>query len=203
MPRGSYLVDGRPEAFSCAPGPAGWRYVSAGLDLVCDSTFRPVRFAVSDGPAAPGGAWVRGGGLRLDDGVGVLEWTTAAAPDVVRRAAVSGVLTPSVGSLVALLRQVAGVGGDPASALVDVAVVGGPALAVLTARRVVRRTGAEAHDAPQGVLLAETWHVDDPDTGRRRVVHLAGDVVLAAEGGEEPAVELAALESPPWQPPPR
>lgn len=198
MPRGTYLVDGRPEAFSCAPGPAGWRYVSAGLDLVCDNTFRPVRFTLSEAAA-----WVRGGGLRLDDGAGVLEWTTAAAPGDVRRAAVSGLLSPSVGSLVALLRQVAGAGDDPVSAPVGVLAVAGPALAVLTARRVVSRTGAQAHEAPQGGLLAETWHVDDPDTGLRRVVHLAGDVVLAAEGGEEPAVELAALESPPWQPPPR
>lgn len=193
MPRGRYLLDGRSEAFSCAPGPAGWRYVSGDLDLVCDSAFRPVRFAVS-----AAGTWVRGGGLRLDDGLGVLEWAHAASPDEVRRAAVSAVLTSSPGSLVGVLRQVAAPGVDPVAAEVAVLVVDGPALAALTSRRVLHRVAAQAHEAPGGALLVETWHVDDPDTGRRRIVHLAGDVVLAAEGGDEPPVELVELESPPW-----
>lgn len=198
MPRGRYLVGGRLEAFSSAPGPAGWRYVSDVLDLVCDASFRPVRFAVTHGHS-----WVRGGGLRADDGTGVLEWAHAAAPEAVRRAAVSAVLTPSAGSLVALVRGVAGAGSEPVREQVAVVVVDDSALATLTARRVLSRVAAHEHDAPLRPLLVETWHVDDPDTGRRRVVHLAGDVVLAAEGGDEPDIELTDLESPPWAPPHR
>jgi hypothetical protein len=38
----------------------------------------------------------------------------------------------------------------------------------------------------------QAWHVDDPDTGVRRIVHLAGDVVVAADG-----IALIDLEGPP------
>lgn len=66
MPTGRYIVlgeDGAPigeESFRCAPGPAGWRYVSdirldvpephvERVDLAVDSGWRPVRLRVATG----------------------------------------------------------------------------------------------------------------------------------------------------------
>ena len=191
MPRGTYLVAGRSEAFSCAPGPAGWRYVSDVLDLACDDTFGCVRFEVR-----AGNVWARGGRKTLDDGQRVLAWECSAEPDRERVAPVTALDGQSPGFLVALLRAVAAPGASAVQRVVPVVRFDEPVLAGLGGRRVVARVGAERHDAPHGKLLVEQWHVDDPDDGTRRIVHLAGDVVLAAEGGGA-LVELAALESPP------
>ncbi|MGZ4114258.1 MAG: hypothetical protein ACXVQT_04170 [Actinomycetota bacterium] len=65
MPAGSYVIEdeGRrvgTEAFRCAPGPMGWRYVSdietslpaphrETVDLVADASWRPVRMRVDTG----------------------------------------------------------------------------------------------------------------------------------------------------------
>jgi hypothetical protein len=194
VPRGTYHLAGRPEAFSCAPGPAGWRFVSAALDLACDSTFRAVRFVVS----WPGGAQVRGGGLRLDDGAPVLVWAPADDPGAERTTAAVGVLTPSPGSVVALLRSVAAPGEQGVAADLDVLRFGADALAGLRVRLRVARLGATRHEAPDGVLLDETWSVSDVDTGLVSEVHLAGDVVLhAAAGVLDDEVELADLDGPP------
>ncbi len=193
MPRGVYQADGRSEAFSCAPGPAGWRYVSSTLDLACDTAFRPVRLAVT----GANGAWLRGGGLRLDDGSPVLVWASSSAPDAERTSPVESLVHPSPGAWVALLRAVGGPGHEPLEAQVAVLDVSSDALGALVGRRVLRRVDVTTYEAPAGELLAERWLVDDPDTGQRREVHLAGDVMLSASGGDQPEVELAELEGPP------
>ncbi len=195
MPRGTYHLAGRPEAFSCAPGPAGWRYVSATLDLACDSAFRAVRFVVT----GEGGRQVRGGGLRLDDGAPVLVWAPADDPGAERTTAATGVLTGSPGSVVALLRSVSPPGGAAADADLEVLRFGPDAHAGLRVRLRVARVGAVRHDAPDGELLDETWTVSDVDTGLVSEVHLAGDVVLHATAGVlDEEIELAALDGPPW-----
>lgn len=193
MPRGVYLADGRSEAFSCAPGPVGWRYVSPSLDLACDAAFRPVRLAVT----GPHGGWLRGGGLRLDDGAPVLVWASSATPDVERTTPAQALLHPSPGAWVALLRGAAGPGDEPAERHLTVLDVDADGLGGLAGQRVVRRVDVTRYDAPAGDLLAERWLVDDPDTGRRRELHLAGDVLLSASGGDLPEIELASLEGPP------
>ncbi len=193
MPRGVYQADGRPEAFSCAPGPVGWRYVSSTLDLACDAAFRPVRLAVT----GLGGGWLRGGGLRLDDGAPVLVWASSANPDVERTTPAEALVHPSPGAWVAMLRTAAGPGDEPVERNVTVLDVDSEGLGALAGRRLLRRVSATAYDAPAGQLLAERWFVDDPDTGRRREVHLAGDVLLSASGGDLPEVELTDLEGPP------
>jgi hypothetical protein len=193
VPRGTYVVAGRSEAFSCAPGPVGWRYASDVLDLVCDSAFRTARVQV-----AIGSAWVRGGRTVLDDGTPVLTWLTSADPSAQRNALADVVLAPSPGSLIALARRVAAPGESPAEQLLAGVGFEEPALGGLSMRLRVARAGAESHDG----LLVEQWHVDDVDAGIRTVVHLAGDVVLWAlrDGGAHDVpweVELAELDSPP------
>jgi len=188
VPRGVYHLAGRPEAFSCAPGPAGWRYVSSALDLACDSGFGVVRFEVR-----AEGLTVRGGVVHSDDGGRVLGWT--GTDGVSRHTDVLAVDGPSPGHLVALCRMVAAPGESTARRALTGLRFEPPSLGGLVVRRVVSRVSAQVHEAPAGDLLVETWHVDDPDTGVRREVHLAGDVVLAATG--DPAIELASLESPP------
>lgn len=190
MPRGVYLTAGRTEAFSCAPGPAGWRYVSDALDLACDSGFGVVRFEVKAPPLT-----VRGGRAVLDDGSRVIGWT--AADGASRHTAAAAVDGVSPGHLVALCRLVAAPGSSSARRGVTVLRFDPPALGGIVVRRVVSRVSAAEHEAPEGDLLVETWHVDDPDTGVRREVHLAGDVVLAAKGGDDGDIELTELESPP------
>lgn len=194
MPRGTYVVAGRPEAFSCAPGPAGWRYTSPVLDLVCDRRFRCLRFQVT----TAAGAWVRGGRTVLDDGAAVLVWTGSGDLSRERRGSAEAVVTPSPGTLVALARSVAPPGPSPAARVVAAVRFDEPALGGLSVRVRVTRDGAEEHEG----LLLERWHVDDLDAGTRTEVHLAGDVVLWAVRRGSPEedpwdVELADLDSPP------
>lgn len=190
MPSGTYVVAGRPEAFSCAPGPAGWRYASDVLDLVCDSRFRTARVQVTAADAR-----VRGGRTVLEDGTPVLTWLATSDPSTERHAVADAVEVASPGALVALARRVSGPGEGPVT--LDLAAVRfePPRLAGLSVRLRVSRVGAERHDA----LLAECWHVDDLDAGTRTALYLAGDVVLwAARDGHEPwEVELEALDGPP------
>ena len=191
MPRGTYVVAGRPEAFSCAPGPAGWRYASSLLDLACDRRFRCLRLQVTLGD----GAWVRGGRTLLDDETPVLAWAGSAGRWRERRAVADAVDAPSPGALVALARLVAPGGRGRAERSLAAVRFEAPALAGLTVRLHVAREGGEEHEG----LLVERWRVDDLDTGTRTEVHLAGDVVLwAVRYGEEPwEVELADLDGPP------
>ncbi len=199
MPRGIYQLAGRSEAFSCAPGPAGWRFVSDRLDLACDTGFRPVRFVVT----SSGGQVLRGGGLRLDDGTPVLVWAPADDPGGERTAVAGALLTGSPGSWISLLRTVAPPGSATVRADVVALQVDPDSLAALTVRRRVTRTGARAHQAPAGTLQVEAWTVDDLDTGTRRQLHLAGDVLVwagpgAADRPDEDEIELTDLEGPPW-----
>jgi len=195
LPRGTYLVNGRPEAFSCAPGPAGWRYVSDRLDLAVGSDFTVVRFEVR-----AGSAWVRGGHTSMDDGQRLLTWTCSADPVQERASNSLSLDGESPGSLVACLRAVGHPGERPLAARVAVVRFTSPSLAGLQARFGIARLDAERHEAPDGSLLVERWHVDDLDAGTRLLVHLAGDVVVAAEGSTasgELHIELSELESPP------
>lgn len=194
MPRGTYHLAGRPEAFSCAPGPAGWRFVSAALDLACDTGFRPVRFAIT----GPGATQLRGGGLRLDDGAPVLVWARSDAVDDEKVSAAAGLLTASPGSLVALVRGVAAPGEGRASADVPALRVAPDASGARLVRLRVERLGAERHEAPRGALLDETWRLTDVDTADASELHVAGDVVLHATVGVlDDEVELADLDGPP------
>jgi hypothetical protein len=195
VPRGSYdHLDGGAERFQCAPGPAGWRYVSErsdGLhtDLTVDARWCPARmelrtadWLVRGGLTGADLLWLRspaGSGPPLD-APGATEHATRA----------SGFLGDSPGFLVAVARSLRLEEG--ARAEVWLVRVAGPQLAALTVPQRWRLAGTTRHGTDLGPLPVERYEVTDLATGETTDVHLAGDVVLTA-----PGIELTTLESPP------
>ncbi|MFE2727224.1 hypothetical protein [Kitasatospora sp. NPDC059327] len=183
------------ERFSCAPGPAGWRYVSktygpegqvlGTVDLTLDSRARPLRTELR-----AGGWQVRGGAV---DGVA---WVRTDAADPAGEHAVEGhdrahgFAGRSPAFLVATARLLRLREG--ASAKVRLVAFTEPVLAPRTFDQGWLLEAVETHATDSGPLLVERYQVADLETGEQQVVHLAGDVVLAAAG-----VELEELESPP------
>ncbi|MCE7083270.1 hypothetical protein [Streptomyces sp. ST2-7A] len=227
MPSGVYALhdprDGTPlgtEHFSCAPGPAGWRYTAdrrtpsgepaGAVDLTIDALGRPVRLEVRTTAW-----WVRGG---ID--AGGLRWVRGdTGGHDAREGHVPGALAftgTSPAHLVALARLAVGAGvragagpGIPADTvpgaparrfrLVELTE---PVLGPLTVDRLLRLEAGETHrapDDPDTALTVHRWRLVDPADGEGRDIHLGGDVVLAA-----PGVELEELDGPPgvFPPPP-
>jgi hypothetical protein len=203
VPRGTYhhLDPGGTlagvEVFSCAPGPAGWRYVSqtydadsrplGRVDVTVDDRWRQVRVQVT------AGAWTLRGGLAGPEAV----WVRAPADAPVGRAEDTEQAATAAGFT----------GRSPAFAVVTARLLG---LSLLDRRR-VRLVGVTEpacvalpvdegwalvdvteHETDSGPLPVQRYEVADLATAERRVVHLAGDVVL-----EAPGLELVDLESPP------
>ncbi|SOB83838.1 hypothetical protein [Streptomyces sp. 1331.2] len=183
------------ERFSCAPGAAGWRYVSktyapdgrvlGSVDLTLDSRARPLRMELRAagwqvrGGAVDGVAWVRTdaadpGGEHTTEGHDRAHAFTGRSP----------------GFLVATARLLRLREG--ASARVRLVAFTEPVLAPRTLDQGWLLDGVDTHQTDSGPLLVERYQVADLETGEQQVVHLAGDVVLAAEG-----IELEELESPP------
>jgi len=195
VPRGTYhhLDPGGTlagvEVFSCAPGPAGWRYVSqvydddsrplGRVDVTCDDRWRQVRVQVT------AGAWTLRGGIVGPDAVWVRgesdEEQTAPAVGFTGRSPAFAVATARMLGLDLLDRRRVRLLGITEPAAVALPVDEGWAL-----------VDVESHDTDTGPLRVERYEVADLATAERRVVHLAGDVVL-----EAPGIELVELESPP------
>ncbi|WP_371481205.1 hypothetical protein [Kitasatospora sp. NBC_00315] len=202
MPNGRYaLFDTHDHAllgeerFSCAPGPAGWRYVSktygpdggtlGTVDLTLDSRARPLRMELR-----AGGWQVRGGAV---DGVA---WVRTGAADPAGGSAAEGhdrahgFAGRSPGFLVATARMLRLEPG--AGTRVRLVAFTEPVLAPRTFDQGWLLEGTDTHETDTGPLLVERYQVADLETGDQQVIHLAGDVVLAA-----PGVELEELASPP------
>ncbi|MGF1431407.1 hypothetical protein [Kitasatospora sp. LaBMicrA B282] len=202
MPNGRYSLhdphDGTPlgsERFSCAPGPAGWRYVSKSftpdgdqlgtVDLTLDSRARPLRLELRSG-----GWQVRGGAV---DGVA---WVRTDPADPTGPAAseghdhAHGFAGDSPAFLIATARLLRLAEGG--SARVRLVGFGGQALAPRTFDQGWTLQSVEQHATDGGPLLVERYQVADLETGEQREVHLTGDVLLAA-----PGIELEELDSPP------
>ncbi|MEV4616448.1 hypothetical protein AB0K43_28205 [Kitasatospora sp. NPDC049258] len=183
------------ERFSCAPGPAGWRYVSktygpdggtlGTTDLTLDSRSRPLRLEVRAGGwqvrggAVDGVAWVRTdaadpGGAQAVEGYDRAHAFTGSSPAFLVATARLLRLRPGGSARIRLVR------------LTD------PVLAPHTVDQGWQLEGVETHETDSGPLQVERYQVADLATGEQAVVHLAGDVVLAA-----PGIELEELESPP------
>jgi hypothetical protein len=215
VPRGTYhhldpggILAGV-EVFSCAPGPAGWRYVSqvydadsvplGRVDVTVDERWRQVRVQVS------AGGWTLRGGVVGPDAVWVRD------PAEVGATVATGAGGAGGGGAAEQVARAAGfTGRSPAFTVVTARLLG---LGLLDRRR-VRLVGVTEpacvalpvdegwalvdvteHDTETGPLRIERYEVADLATAERRVVHLAGDVVV-----EAPGLDLVDLESPPNQP---
>jgi hypothetical protein len=186
VPAGSYVLSDHDgpwavERFSCAPGPAGWRYVGertdpdtaaplGRLDLTVDATGRIVRLLVR-----AGGWELRGGSVGSE-----VLWRRGDEERSAPAAGFTGT-SPAYAAATARLLQLE-VGGRRRVGLVAVTE---PALATRAVDEGWALTGVERH----GDLEVARYEVADLATGDRRVVHLAGDVVLDADD-----VALAELE---------
>jgi hypothetical protein len=200
MPRGRYSLhdphDHTPlahEHFQCATGPSGWRYVSrlttpsgdhrGSVDLTLDDLGRPIRLELHAahwqvrGAALDGVTWVR------TDPTG-----TQATEGNVRAHAFTGTSPAFLVAITRLLRL------TPSAAATRVRLVAftDPVLAPRTVDQSWALVDSETHTTDNGPLTVDAYQVTALDTGEQHVVHLAGDVVLAA-----PGIELEDLESPP------
>ncbi|MGN9796447.1 hypothetical protein ACWGH4_22225 [Streptomyces sp. NPDC054847] len=200
MPRGRYSLhdphDHTPlgeEHFQCAPGPSGWRYVSrtttpsgddaGSVDLALDELGRPIRLELHAaswqvrGAAIDGVTWVRTDPTGTDarEGNAPAHAFTGTSPAF----------------LVATARLLRLAPGAPATRVRLVAFTD-PVLAPRTVDQSWALVKSEAHTTDNGLLTVDEYQVNALDTGEQHVIHIAGDVVLAA-----PGIELEDLESPP------
>ena len=189
MPSGRYLLSGHDgpwavEEFRCGPGPAGWRYVGertdpatgaplGRVDLTLDAAGRAVRLHVA------GAGWeLRGGAAGAD-----VLWRRGEDERTERAAGFTGT-SPAYAVATSRLLSLA----VEDRRRVRLVVVTEPALATRVVDEGWALTGVEDHDG----LQVARYEVADLTTGERRVVHLTGDVVVAADG-----VVLASLDGPP------
>jgi hypothetical protein len=220
VPSGSYLhldpMDGSPvaqEEFSCAAGPAGWRYVAAirepagretgRIDLTLNGGGRQVRLVlVAGGWELRGGVagretlWIRGPVHPARPSAGprsaaATEDPGTADADVGERSEpAAGFTGRSPAFLIAavrLLRLSAG-----ARARLRLVEVTEPVLGTRVAEQGWTLGAITAYPTETGSLSLARYQLTDLGSGESREVHLAGDVVVAAAG-----LELTALHSPP------
>jgi hypothetical protein len=195
VPRGSYLhidsIDGTPlaeERFSCARGAQGWRYVAevldpsggaaiGGIDVTVDDAWRQLRVEVSAGSLV-----VRGGRSG-----GEMVWLRDTDED---SAAAYGFTGRSPAFLIVTARLLAlAPGASTAIRLVDLTE---PSLATFPVEQLWTLTEVTPYEAGSLSLPVERYEIVDRDSGQRRTLHLAGDVVLDA-----PGIELTELDTPP------
>jgi hypothetical protein len=188
VPRGAYLLGGVVrESFTCAPGAAGWRYAAVRadadtgaplgrVDLVLDRRGRALRLLLASGD------WTVRGGVAGAE----VAWRRGEQEHV---AAAAGFTGSSPGFAVATARLLALEVGQ--SRRVRLVRLDDAALAGLDVDEAWALTGREDRDG----LLVERYEVADLASGERRVVHLAGDIVLATEGAAD--CVLAELTTPP------
>ncbi|MBU7598651.1 hypothetical protein JGS22_013750 [Streptomyces sp. P38-E01] len=200
MPRGRYSLhdthDHAPlgeEHFQCATGPSGWRYYSrtttasgdetGSTDLTLDELGRPIRLQLHAsgwqvrGAALDGVTWVRSD----PDGAHAQQGNVTA----------HGFAGNSPAFLVATARLLRLAPRAEATRVRLVALTP-PVLAPLTVDQSWSLVETETHTTDNGPLTVDNYRINDLQTGEQRLVHIAGDVVLAA-----PGVELEELESPP------
>ena len=187
MPTGTYeLAGGAVESFSCAAGPAGWRYVGTGasgrVDVTLDGAGRQVRVELA------AGGWTLRGGVAGRE----VAWVRAGAGSepAERSAEAAGFAGASPAFLVAAVRLLRLRPGSRAR--LRLVAVTGAALATRVVEQGWELVGVTSHPTETGPLPVGRYRVADLETGEVGEVHVAGDVVLAA-----PGVELARLESAP------
>lgn len=204
MPRGVYVhVDPHTgeevavESFSCAPGPAGWRYVAAivdpadprrpgRVDVTVDERWRPVRVELT------AGGWTVRAGIVGSEVVFTRQPTGADPADPTDEQAVAAVsVTGTSPAFAVVTARLLGLRLDGRARLRALAVTG-PALAVVVRDEGWGLVDVSEHDTETRPLVVERYEVADLATADRRVVHIADDVVLDA-----PGLVLRELDSPP------
>jgi hypothetical protein len=194
VPSGRYVLSGHDgpwavEQFRCGPGPSGWRYVGertdpatgaplGRIDLTLDTAGRTLRLQVA------GGGWeVRGGVAGAD-----VLWRRGEDERTERAAGFTGT---SPAYAVATSRLLALAVGERRR--VRLVALTEPVLAPRTVDEGWTLTQVERQEP----LEVARYEVADLSTGERRVVHLAGDVVVAADG-----IALTSLDGAPTAPSP-
>ncbi len=184
------------EAFSCAPGPMGWRYVShttdpdgrpiASVDVTCDDAWRQIRVVVDQG------GWTVRGGVAGNETVW-LRAPSGAEPtaEVPEQSAVAAGFTGRSPAFLVVTAKLL------ALELLDrrrihLLALTEPAAAVLPVDQGWALVDLTEHETETVPLPVARYEVADLATAERSVVHVAGDVIL-----EAPALELATLDSPP------
>lgn len=184
------------EQFSCAPGPAGWRYVSellaadgetrqGSVDLAVDTWWRQVRLEVREGDLA-----LRGG-VSGREVLWVRSATTSEQGSEHAQQAV-GFTGRSPAFLVTLPRLLQLDPGEQVK--VGLVEITEPALGAMRVERGIACAEVSTHETETEPLRVERYEVTDLATGEQRTVHLAGDVVVHA-----PALELRDLQGRPNQ----
>jgi len=180
------------ERFSCARGPAGWRYTSSVMgadgrtpvgfvDLTVDAGWRQRQVEVRSGE------WLVRGGVTGPETVWV---RTPGSDESESSAQAAGFMGRSPGFLVAVARLLRLTPG--ASSSVRLVELTEPVLAPITVSVSWALTSVELHATDAGQLPVERYDTTELAGGGGGAVHLAGDVVLAA-----PSVELEDLDSAP------
>jgi hypothetical protein len=184
------------EAFSCAPGPQGWRYVAdvtdpegaaiGRVDLTVDASWRPVRVEVRSG------GWVVKAGVvggevlyvRLPSGeVAPGEEESVEAASLTGRSPAFAVATSG---LLALAPE--------SKKRIKLLAITEPSAGVRVVNEGWALVDVSEHETETGPLVVRRYEVADLATGDRVAWSIAGDVVL-----EGPHLELVELESPPNQ----
>jgi hypothetical protein len=157
------------ERFSCAPGPAGWRYAATREDAATGAPLGRIDLVLQANGVvrleAVAGDWVLRGGVVGDE----VLWRRGADERVERGHGFTGA-SPSYAVVLSRL-------GAGARRLVEVTE---PVLATRVVEQVWTR------------LPHDRWQVDEPATGVRAELHLSGDVLLSA-----PGVQLLELDGSP------
>lgn len=184
------------EAFSCAPGPQGWRYVAdvtdpdgatfGRVDLTVDATWRPVRVEVRSG------GWVVKAGVAGGEVLYVRLPADEVAPgeeETVSAAALTG-RSPAFAVATSRLLALA----PEEKKRIKLLAVTEPSAGVRVVDEGWSLVEVSEHETETGPLVVRRYEVADLATGDRSEWSIAGDVVL-----EGPHLELVELESPPNQ----
>lgn len=184
------------ERFSCAPGPAGWRYVSevlsgdgetpqGSVDLAVDSWWRQVRLELRES-----GVTVRGG-VSGREALWVRS-ANAGGRGAEHAEEAVGFTGRSPAFLIALARLLRLEPGERVK--VRLVEITEPALGAMRVEHGWTCAEVATHETDTEPLRVERYEVADLAAGEQRTVHLAGDVVVGAS-----ALELRELENPPNQ----
>jgi hypothetical protein len=184
------------EAFSCAPGPQGWRYVAdvtdpdgaplGRVDLTVDAQWRPVRVEVRSG------GWVVKAGVAGGEVLYVRLPTGDVAPGEEQSVTAASLTGRSPAFAVASSRLLA-LGPDGRKRIKLLAITE-PSAGVRIVDEGWALVDVSEHDTETEPLVVRRYEVADLATGDRAAWSIAGDVVL-----EGPHLELVDLESPPNQ----